>query len=260
MSSNESGFADSGETNKQAPNIYKVLGAFFLDIGLLVVFWFFGMILATLIWSLNEYFSNGGQVADPQPGQLALMLITIPALYVSILVLWALRGRHVIMEQIPTPQIKLFLFAVAAGFVLFLLTTLSTYLLNAMGTPLQPSNQALLEDIGKHTPILVTLFAITVAPFFEELLFRKQIFARFVSGGYVITGYVTSSLFFALMHEPVPTQGLARWLLTLGIYGGMGALFAWIYRTSGKLWPAILAHASNNLFAMSALLIGNSMS
>ncbi|MGH8105924.1 MAG: lysostaphin resistance A-like protein [Arenimonas sp.] len=260
MTSNDIDFANNGEINKQTPNIYKVLGAFVLDIGLLAVFWFLGMILATLVWTLNEYFSNGGLIANPQPGQFALMLISIPTLYVSILVLWALRGRHVILKQIPTPQKKLFLFAIAAGFLLFLLTTLSTYLLNAMGTPLQPSNQALLEDIGKRTPILITLFAITVAPFFEELLFRKQIFARFVCGGYVVAGYVISSLIFALMHEPVPTQGLTRWLLTLGLYSGMGALFAWIYRKSGKLWPAILAHASNNLFAMSALLISTTMS
>ncbi len=251
---------NQSEIENHAPGIYKVLGAVILDIGILCVFWFIGMILATAIWTLGEFVTHAGRIPNSEPGPLALVLISVPTLYLSILGLWAWRGQHLRLKQKPVPQKKMLLFAIVTGFSLFLLTTASTYLLNAAGITLQPSNQALLEDIGKQTPIFITLFAVTIAPVFEELFFRKQIFARFVGTGYVFTGYLVSSLLFALMHEPLPSQGLAAWLLMLGLYGGMGAVFAWVYRKSGQLWPAMLAHASNNLFAMSALLLVNSMS
>ena len=75
-----------------------------------------------------------------------------------------------------------------------------------------------------------------------------------------MTGYLLSSLLFALMHEPMPTQGMLRWLLILGLYGCIGAVLAWVYLKTGRLWLAVLAHASNNLFAMSMLFISSSMS
>ena len=107
---------------------------------------------------------------------------------------------------------------------------------------------------------LIGFFAVFVAPIFEEIFFRKQMFARFASAGHVAIAYVCSSLLFALMHEPVPTQGAPRWLVMLTIYGSMGAVFAWVYKKTGALWPAILAHASNNAFAMLAIWLGASMS
>jgi len=41
----------------------------------------------------------------------------------------------------------------------------------------------------------------------------------------------------------------------LMLYAGMGAAFAWVYQKTGRLWPAILAHASNNLFAVATLFL-----
>ncbi len=103
------------------------------------------------------------------------------------------------------------------------------------------------------------MLAVFIAPVFEELFFRKQLFARFAAAGYALPGYCLSSMLFALMHEPVPTQGITRWVLMLAVYGSMGAVFAWVYQKTGRLWPAILEHASNNVFAMKALLISASM-
>lgn len=260
MQTGSSGNTEKSKIENHAPGIYKVLGALLLDIGILGVFWFFGMILATAIWTLCEFISNAGVIQDSKPGAFALILISIPALYASILALWAWRGQQLTLKQYPTQNKKRALLAVATGFSMFLFTTACTYALNAAGIGLQPSNQALLEDIGKQTPVFIMLLVIMIAPVFEELFFRKQIFARLVGSGYVKSGYLISSLLFALMHEPLPTQGVAAWLLMLGLYGGMGATFAWLYRKTGMLWPAILAHAANNLFAVSALLIGKSMS
>ncbi|MEO6172900.1 MAG: type II CAAX endopeptidase family protein [Arenimonas sp.] len=260
MQENERGFADKRELENKAPGIVKVLGAVFFDSGLLGIFWFIGMILATAIWTLWQYFSHAGQIPNSKPDQFALMLISIPALYLSILAVWAIRGQQLHLPEIARPKKQMLLFAIGTGLALCVFTMLSTYVVNTAGLRLQPSNQTLLEDTGKQWPIIISIFAIVIAPIFEELFFRKQIFARCVRAGYVITAYLLSSLLFALMHEPMPTQGMLRWLLMLGLYGSIGAVLAWVYRKTGRLWLAMVAHASNNLFAMSMLLISSSMS
>jgi uncharacterized protein len=58
-----------------------------------------------------------------------------------------------------------------------------------------------------------------------------------------------------LMHELVPTEGLLKWLIALSLYAALGASFAWLYRKTGRLWPAMLAHATNNFLAISAMYV-----
>ncbi len=241
----------------QTPSIFQVLGAAVLDVGLVGVFFFIAMFFASAIWAISELVTHHGKMPNSQPGPLALLLISMPTLYLAILVLSIWRGRKLILKQAPSSNTRLVLLAISSGFALFLFTVSSTYLLNASGMALKPSNQALLENLSKQWPMLITLLAVVIAPIFEELFFRKQLFARFAAAGYAITGYTVSSLLFALMHEPAPTQGIAKWLLMLGVYGAMGAVFARVYQKTGRLWPAMLAHASNNIFAMLALFISS---
>lgn len=248
------------QSQLEAPGIKKVLGAFVLDAVLLATFFFFGMMLATMAWTTNEIFSGAGGTPNSQPGQFASMLMGVSALYFSIVALWFLRGRELFLHKSPASGKSMLMLAAGTGFAVFLLTTCSTFVLAAAGVELQPGNQDLLENIGKQWPIIIAVFTITIAPVFEELLFRKQVFARFARSGYVKTGYFVSSLAFALMHEPLPAHGVFRWLLVLGLYGAMGGAFVWIYLKTGRLWPAILAHAGNNLFAVSTLFIGLPMS
>jgi len=65
---------EASEKNK-APGIYKVLGAFFLDIGLLGLFWFAGMILATAVWTLVAYVGGDGEIPNSEPGAMATILM-----------------------------------------------------------------------------------------------------------------------------------------------------------------------------------------
>jgi len=243
----------------QAPGIFQVLGAAALDIGLIIVFWLIALFFASGIWAISELITHSGKIPNPQPGALALLLMSMPTLYLAILALSAWRGRQLILKQTPVSNARLVLFAFGSGFTLFMLTVLASYLLNASGMALKPSNQVLLENLGNQWPVLITILAVVIAPVFEELFFRKQLFARFAAAGHTKTGYLLSSVLFALMHEPAPTQGFTKWLVMLAIYGSMGAVFAWVYQKTGRLWPAILAHTSNNIFAMSAWLISSSM-
>jgi len=226
MASSDLDLADTDKIKNKAPGISQVLGAAVLDIGLVVVFWFIAMFFASAIWAISELLTHNGKMPDWQPGSLALLLISMPTLYFAILALSAWRGRKLLLKQAPISNARLVLFAVSSGFALFLFTVSSTYLLNASGMALKPGNQVLLENLSNQWPVIITILAVVIAPVFEELFFRKQLLAHFAVVGYPITDYFLSSLLFTLMHEPAPTQGFAKWLVMLAVYGSMGTVFA----------------------------------
>jgi len=120
---------------------------------------------------------------------------------------------------------------------------------------MRPSNGVLGEAIRNH-PGLLLIFAVLIAPAYEELLFRRVLFGRLWAAGRPGLGLVLSSLAFALVHEPPglgASHGLGM-LLLWAVYAFMGAAFAWLYRHTGSLWTAYAAHALNNLIAGAALL------
>ncbi len=238
-----------------APGIFSILGAVFLDIALALLFWFIGMIAMTAIWTTGALLLNPAHVASAtEPATTAQLLIALLAMYFAIFFLYLSRGRRLQLTTNQTPIRKSALLAVLTGTLLFLFTMVSTNLFEATGLLSKPSNQQILEDLSKQWPILIALFAVVIAPIFEELFFRKQLFGRLVQANHVVIGYAISSVLFALLHEPVPTSGIADWLLKLLLYGSMGAVFAWIYRRTGKLWPAIVCHSCNNLLGVVVLL------
>lgn len=256
MLSNDESFAKKSEAEKNTPGYFSVLGVVVLDIGLLLLVWFIAMIVATAFWTLGEYISNGGHISpNAEPGAMAQLLISLLSLYFAVLVLsfWRTGKLHFPSTQM-TPK-KMALLGMGAGAFLFLLTLVITNALEYVDLGSKPSNQALLQDFSKQWPIAVVLFTVVLAPIFEELLFRKLLFARLAQANYLVTAYLLSGLLFALMHEPSPTGGIADWLLKLLIYGFMGAVFAWVYKKTGRLWPTILAHAANNLFGMVVLFL-----
>jgi len=248
-----SDYAEKSEMKKTAPGLYQVLGAVVLDVVLVGVFFFIAMMLITIGMLIS------GNATENQ-GQLANLLMGISALYMAILALWAWRGRSLVLPVAQYETRKNMALAVMTGFALFLFMLSMSSLLDAGGIQIKPGNQILLEYLNRRWPLIVGLYAVLIAPLFEELFFRKQIFARLKSANHAFLGYVISSVLFALMHEPSPTQGLPKWILMLAMYGFMGATFAWVYRKTGKLWPAVLAHATNNLLAMLALSLEKTMS
>ncbi len=258
MQANENGFAVKSEAKKTTPGIFPILGAVVSDLGLFLLFWFVGMMVMTAVWTVGSVFFRAGHVAsEAEPGSTAQLLIAVLAMYLAISVLSLWRGRKLRFAASQITKKKSALLAIAASAAVFLFTLLATNLLEAAGLLSKPSNQEILENLSKQWPVAVMLFVVVIAPVFEELFFRKQLFGRLAQANHVAAAYVISSLLFALVHEPAPTSGLGDWLLKLFLYGLMGAVFAWVYRKTGKLWPAILAHAGNNLLAVATLLVFN---
>lgn len=121
-----------------------------------------------------------------------------------------------------------------------------------------PTNQALVDEVITRWPVLLVLVVVVLAPMYEELLFRRVLFGRFLRGGWPWLGLVLSSLAFALVHElpglsdNPPAAVLQLWLA----YAGMGAAFAWLYWRTGTLWAPILAHGLNNGLALALHVSG----
>lgn len=83
----------------------------------------------------------------------------------------------------------------------------------------------------------LSLAAALVAPFCEEVVFRGWLLTalrtRYSTGAAV----ALSGLLFAVMHlDPVRFSGVLA----------LGVLYAWLAWRSGSVWPAVLAHATNN--------------
>jgi uncharacterized protein len=95
------------------------------------------------------------------------------------------------------------------------------------------------------TGVVVTVVvAVFLGPFVEEVVFRGVAFAQLERVEGTLAGIAGSSVLFGLLHinalEFVP--------LVIA-----GALFAWLFKATRSLWPAIIAHSLFNLIAIIAL-------
>lgn len=148
--------------------------------------------------------------------------------------------------------------AMATGIGVFALASGAVALVERLGVKATPSNLALVEAALRTQPALLVLFAVVLAPLYEELLFRRVVFGRLWAAGRPGLGMLLSGAAFALLHEPPGLGGQppAAFALLWTAYGLMGVAFAWVYRRTGTLWAAIGAHALHNALGCAALLLG----
>ncbi len=140
----------------------------------------------------------------------------------------------------------------AAATTTFLFSAAITSLAQHLGVAPEPSNAAVIEAAFAQQPWFLMLFAILIAPAYEELLFRRVLFGRLWAAGRPWLGLILSSAAFAVMHEVPGTNGNS-WQATIVLwltYGFMGAVFAGVYWRTRTLWAAYAAHALNNAVAL----------
>jgi len=111
------------------------------------------------------------------------------------------------------------------------------------GIPLEP--QAPLKMLKKETLslniIIISLFIVGVAPFFEEIFFRGFVYPlikKFLGYRWAM---ILSSLFFAMLHFSF----LAFLPITC-----IGLFLAYLYEKTGSLFSSIFFHSLNNLIAV----------
>lgn len=244
-----------------------LVGAFLLDIVIAIVVLLAASLASGIAWAawrvaLVVHEQGGAPEASAiagaigEPGALAQMLMAALGMSAAALVLYFLRHPAVAGERrqsLAALQLRsTWGWSILVGTAVFAGSSLLGYLMHLAGSEPVPTNLALVEEAAKHWPVVLVLFAVVLAPAYEELLFRRVLFGRFLVAGRPCLGLVLASLAFALVHEVPglsanpPLAVLQLWL----VYAGMGAAFAWLYWRTGTLWAPILAHALNNGLAL----------
>lgn len=94
---------------------------------------------------------------------------------------------------------------------------------------------------GTSFPLVLLFGGAIVAPFVEEIFFRGFVFAGLRRKWGFPKAALASAGLFALAHV-APTTILPIFIL--------GLIFAFLYQTSGSIWPAILMHLLTNTIAL----------
>lgn len=84
---------------------------------------------------------------------------------------------------------------------------------------------------------------VLLIPVVEEIYYRGVLFSAFKNKFGIIAGLIVSSFFFALMH----VRSDQYWLFSFLYAFLVGAVFAWLYHSSGSLLPSIVSHCLLNL-------------
>lgn len=194
-----------------------------------------------------------------QPGALAQLLIALVSTLSAALLLYFLRRPANAAERraswragrAPATWGWVLLVAVAVFVGSSVLSNLGAQL----GIKPVPTNLPLMREAMTQMPLFLFLFAVLIAPAYEELLFRRVLFGRLWDAGWPRLGMALSGAAFALVHELPGTtgNGVAETVQLWLIYGSMGAAFAWLYKRTGTLWAPIAAHGLNNAVAVAGL-------
>lgn len=111
----------------------------------------------------------------------------------------------------------------------------------------RPEQEELSETLDLDlTPVTVAalyLSACVMAPLTEETFFRGFVFGGIRARWGFWLGAIVSGLIFGVVHAGTGPAAIPF----LAVLGGC---FAYAYERSGSLWPAVLAHALNNLLAI----------
>lgn len=251
----------------------RPLAAFFVDLLVAVLAMTVLVAACGLGWAALQGMQAAAQARDAAaaatlaatmgaPGPLALLLMTAIGTGGAALLLYFWRRRATPMERVASAhaarRTDTWAWVVVVGLACFLWSSALTRMAGAWGVDPDPSNALLVQQALDTHPWALVLFALVLAPLYEELLFRRVLFGRLWAAGRPLLGIVLSSAAFALLHE-IPGLGenpLSATALLWLVYAGMGAAFAVLYWRTGTLWAPIGAHALNNAIAVAALVLG----
>lgn len=107
-----------------------------------------------------------------------------------------------------------------------------------------------IRQLGGHTPpgwrIPLALMVVGVGPLVEELLFRGVLLSALMRRCSLGWAIAISSAAFALVHLP----GLQFQWYAVPALALLALVLAWLRLHSASIWPAVVAHAANNLLAV----------
>lgn len=94
--------------------------------------------------------------------------------------------------------------------------------------------------------LVLSLFAIGLAPFVEELLYRGLLLSSIGRRYGFMAGAILGSIIFGLSHGQIAAASVT---FIMGMY------LSWMYRKTNSLWLGIILHLLNNSVAVMALYL-----
>ena len=106
----------------------------------------------------------------------------------------------------------------------------------------QANNEQAVQTMIKSLPWLMLINAGIIAPFIEEIVFRKC-FKNIFESKYLFI--LTSGIFFGLMHVITNSQSLLDFLFFIP-YSSLGIAFAYIYYKTDTIFTSVVMHMIHN--------------
>ncbi len=105
----------------------------------------------------------------------------------------------------------------------------------------------------RHTALLLLIMSVTVAPFFEETIFRGYLYPVVARSFGVVPGVTLTGLVFGLLHSSQLGGNFAQIALLVVV----GMIFTAVRAKTGNVLPGYLLHVSYNSFIAFAFLIAS---
>lgn len=112
-----------------------------------------------------------------------------------------------------------------------------------------------IQQLGGQTPlslrIPLVLLVVSLGPVIEELLFRGVLLSALLQRWRAVPSVLITSALFALVH----LSGLQfHWYAVPQLFL-LALLLGWLRLRSGSIWPAVVAHGTNNLLAVAVWFV-----
>ncbi|MCL2695300.1 MAG: CPBP family intramembrane metalloprotease [Clostridiales bacterium] len=193
----------------------------------------FGMIAALL----SMFSGSGAFLTEPWVlvllSTLPIYLIGIPLAY---LILRPMPKARVWQNNLSFGNL-LALFAICI-FLMYAGSLASQLLMSLANLLLPVAAENPLDSVFAIPLVPTFVIVVVLAPIFEELFFRKWLLDRIAQYG-TLPAILISGITFGLFHGNLYQIVYATLL---------GCVFAYVYLTSGKVWPCIVLHALVNFF------------
>ncbi len=184
---------------------------------------------------------------DPTPILLPTQLALYAFLYLCLSLVFKLRYGKPVLSSLGWCRSSVnLLWTVGGGLLLALVVSGVASLLH---TPEVPSPLAGLTK-SPLTLALVGIMAVTLAPFFEELLFRGFLQPLFSRTFGAIAGILITAAIFGGLHAPEYSYA---WQYAVAITF-VGAVLGWVRYRSGSIIPGTVLHGAFNTVAVVALV------
>jgi membrane protease YdiL (CAAX protease family) len=252
----------SSSATERAPGLWMALGLIVLYFVLQVA----ASLLMTVVIGLFERISHPGgnnvrgavEALMQHPAmQAILVMVSLGVAATSLFLLVWHRWPRLYFRAQP-PGFGFSLPRRQSFFALAVLVGLAAPVLGGLLTQWFAQGHSVTQDIqqlGGRTPlglrIPLVLLVISLGPVVEELLFRGVLLSALLQRWRVVPSVLITSVLFALAH----LSGLQFQWFALPQLMLLALLLAWLRLRSGSIWPAVVAHGTNNLLAVAVWFV-----